>query len=662
MTAGFGDIDMDGKYVAIKMHFGEPGNLAYLRPNWARAVADLVKSHGGKPFLTDCNTLYVGGRKNALDHIESAYVNGFTPYSTGCHILIADGLKGNDEVEVPVEGGEYVKAAKIGRAVMDADVFISLTHFKGHEQAGMGGALKNIGMGCGSRAGKMEQHNSGKPFVKQKKCIGCRACAKICAHGAPQFGEDGKATIDTDKCVGCARCIAVCPKDAIECLYDEAPAILNKKIAEYTKAVVDGRPCFHVSLVVDVSPNCDCHGENDVPIVPDVGMFASFDPVALDQACADAVLAQTPCLQLRPVRQGLRLHGQGLLPRRPPGHRLGRSVWSTRRRSASAPGITSSSKSESKKKQDFCKSCFFFCAVEGRSCEQGVELLHHAVGSGVGHQHHEIAVGDDAGLILPHLCGRRIPGAAGGRAVAHLIVDPGLEDVLHRLDVAAVLHFHQGDLIAGGGDHGHLHQALLGGDGGEAGIEGIQGLSLHGHHTGPGLLVAGDRGRKGSQVHLGGGALRRSLRCGAGRLLSRGLGGLGCRSVVCRRLLGLLRGLFRYLLGRLLGGGPLSAGGLCAAGGIAGSPGAGIGRAAAGLTGICVRSLLRRSLRILRRRFFLLGLLGLAGGVLRLGGLLGGVAGLVGGILRAAAGGQRKRQRQSQQSCQYFLLHVSLLF
>ena len=290
----FGDIDMEDKFVAIKMHFGEPGNLAYLRPNWARAVVDLVKSHGGKPFLTDCNTLYVGGRKNALDHIESAYINGFTPYSTGCHILIADGLKGNDEVEVPVEGGEYVKSAKIGRAVMDADVFISLTHFKGHEQAGMGGALKNIGMGCGSRAGKMEQHNSGKPFVKQKKCIGCRACARICAHGAPQFGADGKATIDTDKCVGCARCLAVCPKDAIQCLYDEAPAILNKKIAEYTKAVVDGRPCFHVSLVVDVSPNCDCHAENDVPIVPDVGMFASFDPVALDQACADAVLAQTP--------------------------------------------------------------------------------------------------------------------------------------------------------------------------------------------------------------------------------------------------------------------------------------------------------------------------------------------------------------------------------
>ena len=115
MTAGFGDIDMDGKYVAIKMHFGEPGNLAYLRPNWARAVVDLVKSHGGKPFLTDCNTLYVGGRKNALDHIESAYINGFTPYSTGCHILIADGLKGNDEVEVPVEGGDPLQGPRAGR-------------------------------------------------------------------------------------------------------------------------------------------------------------------------------------------------------------------------------------------------------------------------------------------------------------------------------------------------------------------------------------------------------------------------------------------------------------------------------------------------------------------------------------------------------------------
>ena len=292
-TAGMGDIDFQDKFVAIKLHFGEPGNLAFLRPNWARTVADFVKERGGKPFLTDCNTLYVGGRKNALDHMDSAMLNGFNPMTTGCQIIIADGLKGSDEVEVPVVGGEYVKNAKIGRAVMDADVFISLTHFKGHEEAGFGGCLKNIGMGCGSRAGKMEQHNAGKPHVAEKHCIGCGQCRKICAHGAPII-ENGKAHIDHDKCVGCGRCIAVCPKNAVQINWDETTINLNRKIAEYTKAVVDGRPCFHISLVIDVSPNCDCRPENDMAIVPNVGMFASFDPVALDQACADAVLAQTP--------------------------------------------------------------------------------------------------------------------------------------------------------------------------------------------------------------------------------------------------------------------------------------------------------------------------------------------------------------------------------
>ena len=207
-TAGMGEIDFENKFVAIKMHFGEPGNLAFLRPNWAKTVADFVKERGGKPFLTDCNTLYVGGRKNGLDHLDSAMLNGFGPMTTGCQIIIADGIKGNDEVEVPVVGGEYVKNAKIGRAVMDADVFISLSHFKGHESAGFGGALKNIGMGCGSRAGKMEQHNAGKPHVEQEDCVGCGMCTKICAHEGITI-TDKKAFIDHSKCVGCGRCIAI---------------------------------------------------------------------------------------------------------------------------------------------------------------------------------------------------------------------------------------------------------------------------------------------------------------------------------------------------------------------------------------------------------------------------------------------------------------------
>ena len=293
-AAGIGQIDFENKMVAIKIHFGEPGNLSYLRPNYAKAVADVIKDLGGKPFLTDCNTLYVGRRKNALDHIDAAYENGFTPYSTGCQVIIADGLKGTDDVAVPVAGGSYVKEAKIGRAIMDADVFISLNHFKGHESTGFGGAIKNIGMGCGSRAGKMEQHNAGKPTVNDELCRGCHVCAKNCAHDAISFGANRKASIDHNKCVGCGRCLGACNFDAIYNENYSANAELNCKMAEYAKAVVDGRPQFHISLVIDVSPYCDCHAENDVPIIPDVGMFASFDPVALDQACADACNKMPP--------------------------------------------------------------------------------------------------------------------------------------------------------------------------------------------------------------------------------------------------------------------------------------------------------------------------------------------------------------------------------
>ena len=294
-AAGIGQLDMDGKFVAIKMHFGELGNVSFLRPNYARAVVDVVKELGGKPFLTDCNTLYPGSRKNALEHLECAWQNGFTPLTVGCPLLIADGLKGTDDISVPVQGGEYVKEAKIGRAVMDADVFISLSHFKGHEMAGFGGAIKNIGMGCGSRAGKCEQHNNGKPEIDAGLCRGCKRCQRECANGGLVFdAEKKKMTVDLDHCLGCGRCLGACNFDAIHFTNNNAVQVFNRRMAEYAKAVVDGRPQFHISLVVDVSPNCDCHAENDVPILPNIGMFASFDPLALDQACVDACLAAEP--------------------------------------------------------------------------------------------------------------------------------------------------------------------------------------------------------------------------------------------------------------------------------------------------------------------------------------------------------------------------------
>ena len=294
-AAGIADIDMQGKFVAIKMHFGEAGNVAHLRPQFAKAVVDVVKELGGKPFLTDCNTMYPGSRKNAVEHIECAWENGFSPMSCGCPIIIADGLKGTDEVLVPVVGGEYVKEAKIGRAVMDADVFISLSHFKGHNFSSLGGALKNIGMGCGSRAGKKEQHSSGKSQIDPELCRGCRQCQKNCANSALEFNvQTKKMSVNQENCTGCGNCLGACNFDAIFFQNDTANEMLSRRIAEYSKAVIDGRPQFHISLVMDVSPSCDCHCENDVPILPNIGMFASTDPLALDQACVDACLKAEP--------------------------------------------------------------------------------------------------------------------------------------------------------------------------------------------------------------------------------------------------------------------------------------------------------------------------------------------------------------------------------
>ena len=295
LKAGIADLNLEGKFVAIKLHFGEMGNISYLRPNYARAVVDVVKELGGKPFLTDCNTMYPGSRKNAIEHLYCAWENGFTPLTVGCPIIIGDGLKGSDDIEVPVEGGEYVTNAKIGRAIMDADVFISLNHFKGHEMTGFGGAIKNIGMGCGSRAGKTEQHISGQPVIDENLCRGCKKCMQQCANNGLVFDEETrKMHIDKEHCVGCGRCLGACNFDAINFENFHAPLLLNRKMAEYAKAVVSGRPQFHISLVVDVSPNCDCHCENDVPILPNIGMFVSIDPLALDQACVDACLAAKP--------------------------------------------------------------------------------------------------------------------------------------------------------------------------------------------------------------------------------------------------------------------------------------------------------------------------------------------------------------------------------
>lgn len=289
--AGIDKIDFTDKFVAVKVHFGEVGNLAFLRQQYAKVLCDHIKSRGGIPFLTDCNTLYVGYRNNALNHLDAAYINGYSPLSTGVHTIIADGLRGTDERAIPVADAEYCPAPKIGAAIAEADIFISLSHFKGHVVAGFGGCLKNIGMGCGSKAGKMEMHSSGTPRISESKCIGCGMCVKNCNNNGVHI-VNKKAVIDEDHCVGCGYCIAYCPKGAIMTKWDEAKPVMNRKVAEYTKAVIQDKPNFHINMLVNVSPECDCEGSNDIAIIPDVGMFASFDPVALDQACVDAANRQ----------------------------------------------------------------------------------------------------------------------------------------------------------------------------------------------------------------------------------------------------------------------------------------------------------------------------------------------------------------------------------
>lgn len=294
--AGMLQMPLENKFTAIKIHFGEPGNLAFLRPNYAKVLVDALKDMGARPFLTDCNTLYTGMRRNALDHLDAAYQNGFSPLQTGCHAIIADGLLGTDDVSVPIDG-EYCKEALIGRAIMDAEAVISLNHFKCHEGTGIGGALKNLGMGCGSTAGKRAMHHEGKPTVRDNMCVGCGRCVKLCAHGAISFVANGSkriAHVDHGKCAGCGRCVGVCRDRGAILGPDSSNDVLNCKISEYALAVVKDRPNFHVSLVMDVSPYCDCHAENDAPVIADVGIFASFDPVALDVACADACNRMEP--------------------------------------------------------------------------------------------------------------------------------------------------------------------------------------------------------------------------------------------------------------------------------------------------------------------------------------------------------------------------------
>ncbi|OPY79001.1 MAG: Ferredoxin [Syntrophorhabdus sp. PtaU1.Bin153] len=275
--------------VAIKLHFGEQGNTAYLRPLFLRTIAETVKVWGSKPFLTDTNTLYAGSRSDAVMHLNTAIQNGFGFSSVGCPLVIAGGLRGKNGVKVPVKG-EVLKETIIAKEIVEADALITVSHVKGHELSGFGGALKNLGMGCATREGKLVQHSTVAPKVNPKMCKRCKTCITYCPAGAISVGDE-TASINQDTCLGCGECIAVCPYEAIEIQWNESPDLFQKKMVEYALGALKGKEQKSVFLnfLVQVSPACDCYPNADAPIVRDIGITASTDPVAIDAASCDLV-------------------------------------------------------------------------------------------------------------------------------------------------------------------------------------------------------------------------------------------------------------------------------------------------------------------------------------------------------------------------------------
>lgn len=287
-----GSVISERSLVAIKLHFGEKGNTAFIRPLLIRRVVQYIKGLGGRPFLTDTNTLYSGTRGNSVSHLVTAVENGFAYSVVDAPMIIADGMRGGTHEEVEINQ-ETIKTAYIGREIAASDVLISVAHFKGHELSAFGGTIKNLGMGCASRRGKMAQHADLSPKVKAKKCIGCGDCVAHCAQSAIRL-EDERARIDPERCVGCGECILICPNEAISIRWNADIPRFQKKMAEYALAALQGRDerCAFVNVLTQISPGCDCHGYSDAPIVQDLGFTASRDPVAIDQACVDLINAQ----------------------------------------------------------------------------------------------------------------------------------------------------------------------------------------------------------------------------------------------------------------------------------------------------------------------------------------------------------------------------------
>ncbi len=292
--AGFGGLIKEDEFVALKVHFGEKKNTAFVSPIYIREIVRKVKEAGGRPFLTDANTLYVGGRSNAVDHTVTAIQNGFGYATVEAPIVIADGLNGKEYIEVDV-GLKHFKKVKIASAAYHADNLIAVSHFKGHEISGFGGALKNIGMGLGCRSAKQMMHADVHPKIDAEKCVVCEKCTEWCSGKALKLvGE--RIELDNNACIGCGECVVTCPQQAIAISWDSPVEKVQERIAEHAFGAIKNKKgkCGFVNFLMNITPDCDCWPYSDAPFVADIGIAASVDPVALDTACADLVNKAQP--------------------------------------------------------------------------------------------------------------------------------------------------------------------------------------------------------------------------------------------------------------------------------------------------------------------------------------------------------------------------------
>ncbi|EKD40034.1 MAG: 4Fe-4S ferredoxin, iron-sulfur binding protein [uncultured bacterium] len=284
------DCIADKDITAVKTHFGESQKLGYVRPLYLKMLGEGVKNRGGIPFLTETSTLYKGNRSNAIAHIAHAHSQGFDYASTGMPIIMADGLFGDEEETVPIQGKGYT-SVHIAALFAKCNALVMVSHFTGHLAAGFGATLKNLGMGCASRKGKMEQHSTAKPKIIKKKCTACGTCVKWCPREAILLQDDEAAKIDSLRCIGCGECLAMCRFDAVKFDWGATYEELQKKVVEHamgTCSLFRGKSLF-INVLTRISKDCDCMGHTFKKITPDIGILVSRDPVALDAASLDLV-------------------------------------------------------------------------------------------------------------------------------------------------------------------------------------------------------------------------------------------------------------------------------------------------------------------------------------------------------------------------------------